>query len=293
MEFGVHLPNVGPLASRYNILTIARRAEERGFHSLWTSDHIVIPLRTDSAYPGGRFPVRPEMPFLEPLSVLHFAAAVTERVRLGTSVLVVPMRHPIITAKELATLDVLSGGRLIFGAGVGWLKEEFDILGAPFHHRGPRTDEYLEVIVRCWTEEEPRFEGRFIRLDNVGFAPKPLQKPRPPIWIGGTADGALRRAARIGDAWQATGPLTPQQLARLYGRVQQYAREYGRDPASILFSVRSDNLSRMEKEEAVAYLQALREIGVQHLVVAFPGRRLEDSLALMDRFLEEIAPAAA
>ncbi|HLA77876.1 MAG TPA: LLM class flavin-dependent oxidoreductase, partial [Vicinamibacteria bacterium] len=155
MEFGVHLPQVGPFASPEAIVGVARKAEDLGYHSLWVSDHIVTPRRLDSPYPGGRYPVQPEWPFLEPVSTLLFAAAVTRRVRLGTSVLVITQRQPVVLAKELATLDVLSEGRLIFGAGAGWMKEEFQALNVPIADHGPRMAEYLEVIRRCWTEDDP------------------------------------------------------------------------------------------------------------------------------------------
>src|SRR4030042_402267 len=142
MEFGVHLPHVGPFATPEAIVGVAQKAEELGYHSLWVSDHIITPRELDaSSYPGGRYPVQPEWPFLEPLSTLMFAAAVTPRVRLGTSVLVITQRQPVLLAKQLATLDVLSGGRLIFGAGAGWMKGEFEALNLPLADHGPRMAE--------------------------------------------------------------------------------------------------------------------------------------------------------
>ncbi|MCH7836011.1 MAG: LLM class flavin-dependent oxidoreductase, partial [Chloroflexi bacterium] len=152
MEFGIHLPHVGPFTTPEAITAVARNAEQLGYHSLWVSDHIITPRKIDSAYPGGRYRVQPEWPFLEPVSTLLFAAAVTKRIRLGTSVLVITQRQPVVLAKQLATLDFLSNGRLIFGAGAGWMKEEFQALNVPIANRGPRMAEYLEVIRRCWTE---------------------------------------------------------------------------------------------------------------------------------------------
>lgn len=291
MDFGVHLPQVGPLAGREGVLAVARKAEELGFHSLWVSDHVVIPRGMTTPYPGrpdGRFPVPPEMPFLEPLATLLFAAAATERIRLGTSVLVITVRNPVLTAKQLATLDVLSGGRLILGAGAGWLAEEFQALDMPFGKLGPRMNEYLEVIRRCWTEDDPSFEGRFYRLGNVGFYPKPLQRPHPRIWVGGWAQGALRRAARYGDAWHAGGP--PSLLGQLFARVKEMARQYGRDPERLILSVRADDgLTRRDPQEQIELLRAYRQVGASHVLLAFPARTLEAMLEGMERFAREVA----
>ena len=287
MDFGIHLPHVGPLASRDTILATARRAEDLGFHSLWVSDHVVIPREIAGRYPGrpdGRFPVPPDMPFLEPLSVLQFVAAATERVKLGTSILVITMRNPVITAKELATLDVLSNGRLILGAGAGWLREEFAALNTPFEKHGPRMAEYLQVILRCWTKDDPSFEGRFYHLPNVGFSPKPLQRPRPPVWLGGWADGALRRVARYGDAWHAGGP--PQMLGDLYAKVKAYAKEYGRDPDSITLSVRGDGIDRGDPDEVIDRLRAYQSIGASHIMLTPIGRTPDELLQRIEHLAE-------
>jgi len=296
MQLGVHLPHVGHLAGREAVEAVARRAEELGFHSLWVSDHIVIPRQISGQYLGsssGRFPVGPDTPFLEPLMTLAFAAACTRDIRLGTSVLVLPMRHPVVVAKELATLDVLSGGRLIVGVGAGWLAEEFAALGVPLRGHGPRTDEYLEALRRLWTEDDPTLHGRYMRVEGIGFAPKPVQRPHPPIWVGGAAEGALRRAGRFGDAWHAPGLLPPQELAQRFRRVQEYARQTGRDPQAIALSVRLDTLGREEPQAALARLRELKEVGVSHALVGFPARTLEDSLALMERFARKVMPALA
>jgi len=290
MDFGIHLPHVGPLASRDTILAAARRAEELGFHSLWVSDHVVIPREIAGRYPGrpdGRFPVPPDMPFLEPLSVLQFVAAATERVKLGTSILVITMRNPVITAKELATLDVLSNGRLILGAGAGWLREEFAALNTPFEKHGPRMAEYLQVILRCWTEDDPSFEGRFYHLPSVGFAPKPVQKPRPPVWLGGWADGALRRVARYGDAWHAMGP--PEALAERYAKVKQYAREYGRDPDSIALTLRGDAIGWGDPALAVEQMRAYKVIGASLVVLVFVGPNADAIGEMMAGFMRDVA----
>ena len=287
MEFGIHLPHVGPFATPEAISGVARKAEELGYHSLWVSDHIITPRKIDSPYPGGRYRVQPEWPFLEPVSTLLFAAAVTKRVRLGTSVLVITQRQPVILAKQLATLDFLSNGRLIFGAGAGWMKEEFQALNVPIANHGPRMAEYLEVIRRCWTEDDPSFDGRYYKLGDVGFYPKPVQKPHPPIWVGGFADGALRRVARYGDAWHAGG--TPEMLSQGYAKVKQYAKEYGRDPDSIALTLRGDGIGRGEPAQTIEELRPYKDAGVSMVMLTFIGPNADAVGDKMTAFMRDVA----
>jgi probable F420-dependent oxidoreductase len=287
LQFGAFVPHVGPLANREAIGAFARKAEALEFHSLWFNDHIITPRKLESAYPGGRYPVPPEMPFLEPVATMLYVAAVTERIALGSSVLVITQRQPVLLAKQLATLDVLSGGRLIFGAGAGWMREEFEALNTPFDHRGRRMDEFLEVMRLCWTEDDTTFHGRFYDLENVGFYPKPLQKPHPPIWVGGWAEGALRRVAKYGDAWHAGGP--PQLLAPGYARVKELAKEYGRDPDSIALTVRGEGVNLADPAQAIDQLRAYREVGVSTIALAFIGD-LPTTLERMESFMRDVAP---
>ena len=287
MEFGIHLPHVGPFATPEAISGVARKAEELGYHSLWVSDHIITPRKIDSPYPGGRYAIQPEWPFLEPVSTLLFAAATTKRVRLGTSVLVITQRQPLVLAKQLATLDVLSGGRLIFGAGAGWMKEEFQALNVPIANHGPRMAEYLEVIRRCWTEDDPSFDGRYYKLGDVGFYPKPVQKPHPPIWVGGFADGALRRVARYGDAWHAGG--TPEMLSQGYAKVKQYAKEYGRDPDSIALTLRGDGIGRGEPAQTIEQLRPYKDAGVSMVMLTFIGPNADAVGEKMTAFMRDVA----
>jgi probable F420-dependent oxidoreductase len=189
VQFGIHLPQSGAAGDPGLLSDFAQMAEGLGFDSLWLSDHVVHPRQGSGAHPSGQgdvaFPA--EAPWLEALTSLAYVAAVTHRARIGTAVLVLPQRNPVLVAKQLTTIDVLSGGRLIFGAGIGWWKEEFEALDTPFADRGRRMDEYLEVIRQCWMEDHPHFQGRYYCLADVGFYPKPLQSRdggRPPGWIG-------------------------------------------------------------------------------------------------------------
>ncbi len=187
---------------------VAQAAEELGLYSVWVGDHLLFPADVDytrSRYPmtpSGRLAIDTQSTMLEALTVLAALAGVTRQIKLGTSVLVLPYRHPVLTAKVLATLDALSTGRVIVGAGVGWLREEFDALGsASFEARGALTDEYLRIFKVLWAGGSPRFEGRWYHFEGFGFEPRPVQRPHPPIWIGGASDAALRRVARLGDGW--------------------------------------------------------------------------------------------
>src|SRR5438445_8611383 len=229
-KLGFQILNAGPLATRENVVEAARRAEALGYESIVVTDHIVIPRRIESRYPynaTGRIFVPPDADYLEPLSMLCFLAGATSRVRFGPSVLVLPYRNPVLTAKMLATIDVLSGGRLFVGVGVGWFAEEFQALDArPFEHRGAVTDEWIEVFVKLWTEENPTFDGRFYQVRDIGCAPKPLQKPHPPIFVGGNSRPAIRRAARYGESWHAFR-IPPDELSPYLTELRSQLGKFG------------------------------------------------------------------
>src|SRR2546428_7746321 len=208
MEFGCHLPVYGPAATRETLLAFARRMEALGYDSLWASDHVVIPGRSASKYPyneTGDFPLPPSANCLEPLTTLALVAGATERIRLGTTVLVLPHRHPLLAAKMLATLDHLAPGRVILGAGVGWMREEIELFGVAFEQRGAWSDEALRIMKACWREERPSFRGAFVSFDPLGFAPKPARGTIP-IWIGGVPARALPRGAGLRDGGHAAFP---------------------------------------------------------------------------------------
>lgn len=265
--------------------------EALGFASLWVSDHVVVPWTIRSRYPyspTGEFPLSPDTPFLEPLTALAVVAGATERIRLGTSVLVLPHRHPVLLAKMLASLDRLAGGgRVILGAGVGWLREEIELFGVDFASRGAWSDETIRVLRACWTEDRPAFQGRFFRFDAVGFAPRPAAPI--PIWIGGDTPAALSRVARLGDGWHAAYPARPA-LEEGLARLRAACRQVGRDPATLTISVRVGLPARRPAEETAAELKALRDLGVQHVVLESRARALDEMTALYERFAREVRP---
>ena len=192
MEFGIHLPQIGRKAGPEAISEAARQAEALGFDDIWVNDHLAVPA-------GAPYP--PSASFYEPVVTLTWAAAATSTTRLGTSVLVLPLRHPVHLAKELATLDLLSGGRLILGAGVGWLREEFEALGVPPAERGARTDESIDLLRRCWSEDSIDHDGGKVATTMRAIRTLPQPGRRIPIWIGGVSEAAVARAIRLGDGW--------------------------------------------------------------------------------------------
>ncbi len=238
---GFQVLNAGPLATRENVVEAARRAETLGYDSIVVTDHIVIPRRIESRYPynvTGRIAVPPDADYLEPLSMLCFLAGATRTIRFGPSVLVLPYRNPVLTAKMLATVDVLSGGRLFVGVGVGWMREEFEVMGSPpFEERGRVADEWLQLFVKLWTEENPVFEGTFYRVRDIGCFPKPVQRPHPPIFVGGNSRPAIRRAARYGQSWHAFRIPAPE-LAAHVAYLGEQVRAADRPAAACGLSVR-------------------------------------------------------
>src|SRR5262245_27639580 len=196
MEFGICVPHYGKPVDIERILGVARSAEELGFASVWVTDHLFVPRTLEIVY-------RDNM--LEPLTVLSHLAAVVSRVRLGTSVIILPYRNPIVVAKMLATIDQLSHGRLIFGAAVGWMEEEFKALHVPFAERGALSDESLRIMRAIWANEVVSHHGTFYQYDDMQASPRPIQPSGPPIWIGGNSARARRRVAELGDGWHTSG----------------------------------------------------------------------------------------
>src|SRR5215813_7415010 len=227
MKLGICLPHYGRPIEVGRMLEVARRAEERGLDSVWVTDHVIVPEQANVIY-------REDM--LDPLAVLPWLAGVTHRVALGTSVVILPYRSPIPVAKLLASVDVLSGGRLIVGAAIGWLEGEFDALGVPFKQRASRSDEALELMRALWTQEHPKIQTKHHRVQDVIASPLPLQKPGSPLYIGGASEGAYRRVARLGDGWHASS-TNHDAFRQGAESVRRFWKEAGREGAPF-FSLR-------------------------------------------------------
>jgi len=287
VRFGTTLPQFGPFAAGADvaerIARVARTADDLGYDVLWTAEHLILPYEIRTPYPyGARFPFPVTDPMLEVVSTLSWVAALTRRVRLSCSVMILPYRHPVVLAKELATLDLLSDGRLLLGVAGGWLAEEFELLGVPFRERGARTDEAIALLLALWTEERVNFDGRFFRLRDAVAFPKPAQQP-PPIWIGGGSPAALRRVARLGDGWIATPRPTLEALAADVAEIRRLAERAGRDPAAIGVA---SNGAATSLDDLLARLPRLEKIGVTitSVPVLFWARSFTHALELMEEF---------
>ncbi|NQV20465.1 MAG: LLM class F420-dependent oxidoreductase [Rhodospirillales bacterium] len=230
MKFGIFPLLGGPAATPEFISGLGPAVEERGFHSLWAAEHVVLFDQQDSKYPyssDGVPPFNPDDNFLEPFSALSFIAATTTKLRLGTGICILPQRNPVYTAKQVTDLDILSGGRFDFGIGVGWLKEEFDALGVPFDHRGARANECIDIARTLWSDGVSQYNGKFYTLPECHQYPKPVQKPHPPIYVGGESWAALRRVAEYGDGWFGFNIL-PDRVLQGFDMLQPLLAEHGR-----------------------------------------------------------------
>ncbi len=315
MKFGFALSGRGPLAEPDALSAIARRGDELGFEWLLTGDHIVVPNSIDSTYPyteGGEFPGSTSGVAMEQLTVLSFLAGQTQRIKLVTSVMIVPHRNPMVAAKALATLDVLSKGRLIVGIGAGWMREEFEALGLPpFEERGAVTDEYIRAFKELWTSDDPTFDGKYLSFSDITFLPKPVQQPHPPIWVGGESRAAIRRAGQQGDAWYPIGsnpqfPMEePEQLAVGMRRLAAQAERAGRDPAEVAVVFRTHDY-RLEREgisgdrryfsgsveQIAGDIHTYEELGVSGLVIDLGriSRDVDDVLGHLEDLATRVMP---
>jgi probable F420-dependent oxidoreductase len=261
-----------------HMATVATRAEALGFESVWVPEHLVFPPRFASRYPysaDGVPPITVDMPLLDPLLILANVAAVTSRIRLGTNVYVLPLRHPVVTARLAVTLDVLSRGRFSLGIGVGWLAEEFAAVGVDFETRGARTREAVRVMKVLFSETEPAFRGRYFAFDPVRFEPKPVQRPHPPFLFGGETDAALRRAAALGDGWYGVGH-TPETASVQVEKLRRLLAEAGRGGAPFEYTV--SHGGAIERATVGRYAEA----GVDRVVV-LPWRRGKEAVEAMER----------
>ena len=294
MLIGVHLPTTQPAdVTKEALVSFAQEAERRDIASLWVSDHVVIPGTTEGYPMGGRFPIPPDRPYLEPIVGLAAAAAVTTKARLGASVFILGHRHPVVMAKMLSSIDALSGGRLIAGVGVGWWKDEMDILGAPFEKRGRHADETLRVFKTLWTKQMPSFDGEFVRFNAVGFEPKPLQRPHPPIWVGGSSPGALRRVVALGDGWHADRRI-PEEFGEVLGRLRGIANAAGRDMKTLTISSRfslTDDLLAKGSQAVIDILGRLKHLGLEHVLLEFRRPEHQRMFEILDLVTTRIRPA--
>jgi probable F420-dependent oxidoreductase len=291
MQIGFFAIGIGPSADPELIALTARTVEQCGFHSLWAPEHVVFLKEFASKYPyaqDGKLPTpSTKIPLLDPLATLTFASAHTKTLRLGTGVYLVPERNPVVTAKQVVSLDVLSGGRFDFGVGIGWLAEEFAAVGVPWERRAERTLEYLQAMKRLWTEEEPEFRGEFCSFPKAHLFPKPVQKPYPPILFGGNSAPALRRAAEAGDGWFGFN-LTPEETKSKIARIRQYARAAGRDPEKLHLSISPGLGTSVDLDEVKRY----RDAGVHQVIVGSIPRDAQAVQGSIERLAEQIVVPA-
>ena len=296
MKIGVWIPNCRHLATPDTIRGAAVRAEELGYDSVWVSDHVVVPRANIANFGEGIY---------DPLVTLGVIAGATRRVQLGTTVLIVPYRNAVVTAKMVSSLDALSGGRVVLGVGAGWVAAESAMLGVPFAERGPMTDEHLEAMQELWTSDKPHFSGKYTQFNDLVFAPKPVQKPHPPIWVGGHSRAALRRTARFGAAWHPINRL-PDELRAGTTELARLCKERGRVTTPTL-TLRNDIRLLASGERAPAsthggrvlagepgrlleQIAELAALGVEHLVLEFLAADGPELDAQMAAFAERVRP---
>jgi probable F420-dependent oxidoreductase len=310
VQFGALVGNFGTYGENPGVdgcLAVADEAERLGFDSVWVHDHVVMPTGVQSRYlynKTGDSPFRPEQYIYDPIAVMAAIAGRTSRVQIGTSVLIVPYRNPLVLAKELSTIDRISHGRVLLGVGVGWMREEFEALGLDdlWDDRGRVTDEYLRVCIDLWTQPGPSsFEGRWARYHDIGANPLPVQRPHIPIWIGGKTAPAWRRVARLGSGYHTVGS-TPDEIAAEVAAVRAEVERAGRDPDEIVVSMLWAFLATKGVQHLIDTIGAYAEAGLHHLV-GVPSLVERDEAALSDhdrlaatledlaRFAEDVRPA--
>lgn len=299
MKFGICLPIRIDTDAETNV-KIARTAEELGFDSVWASDHVIMPENRVGMFSEY---------FYDPFILLSYIAAETTSIGIGTSVIILPYRNPVVVAKMIATLDVISGGRFIFGVGPGWMKEEFDTLGVSHKARGRMTDEYLKAIKALWESESPAFWGEFVNFSEIKFYPKPLQKPHPPIWVAGASVRAIRRAVRFGDGWHPTW-VTPEDVERGIAELRAVAAEEGRDLGGFVYTVRNRiRIIRDGRDKAAGggrnepsfslrgsiseiadYVSKYQKLGVSYIVFDPDVRNTDEIFYVMEKLADEVIP---
>jgi len=289
MKFGIAVPNFGAFATREQINELAVLAEELLYDSLWVSDHVVIPA-SHKVFGDT---------FFDPLVTLAYIAGSTNRIELGTSVIILPYRNPIVLAKTVSTLDTLSRGRVILGIGAGWVEDEFRALGVPFKERGKITDEYIKVMGELWTSDNRGYSGEYTRFSDVKFLPKPERKPHPPVWVGGESQRAMERAARYGDGWHPVG-LTPEAFREKAEHLKTLLPREKKD--RFVMSLRRnieinderefspDETLRGDMEKIRKGISEYKAAGVEHLILYILGGDFKTILNTLRVFGEEIRP---
>jgi len=277
MKFGLFGINFGPCADAQVAVRVAQAAEQRGLESVWTGEHVVLP---DPQVPPS--PVPPETPFLDPAVALAYVAAGTQTIRLGTGIIILPQRNPLVLAKELASVDVVSRGRLIFGLGIGYLKPEFDALGVPFSHKGARSIEYLEAMRAIWTQPQPRYRGRFVNFAGIQSLPRPRQQPHPPIVIGGGTPEAFKRAVQHGNGWYGFA-LDLDTTARAIEGLRA-AEQRGRPEALGRLEITVTPPTTPDRDTVKRYA----DLGVDRLVLLNPGRNADGQVEFVEKAGREL-----
>jgi probable F420-dependent oxidoreductase len=308
MNFGLHLPASTSAVTSADLIRFVEQAESLGFYCITVADHVIIPKNLTVPYPytiDGKYPGTGY--HLETLTTMSFLAGATKRIRFVTSVMIAPYRNPVITAKMLASLDVLSGGRVIVGLGVGWMKEEFENLNAPpFAERGKVTNEYIRAFRELWSSDNPCFKGKYCSFSDIVFVPKPVQKPAIPIWIGGHSRQAIRRAARLGDGWHPIGgvptiPLEPEDMTRDLEMLANYAAKAGRNIKDIRVALKGSLFDREKQstpgkrrrfigsaDEIAADIAEYRNAGVDTMIFDVRRPSISETLERMEWMAKDV-----
>lgn len=294
MKFGVCLPNYGSHLSKEALIKSSKLAEKSGFDSLWTTDHIIVPKKHSDPYGN----------ILDCLTTLAYLGAVTDKIHLGTSILVLPLRDPIVVAKQVATIDYLTNGRLILGTAIGWMEEEFQNLAVPFHGRGKRFEEAVRLIRTVNQTEYPQFEGRYHKFTDATFKPAAISKDGPPIWFGGNSEAALMRAARLADGWHPVG-LTVERYHSMVQKVRPMLR--GEKPFTFSLRIHVDldgstkpypassgesrDVITGTTRHATKAIERYQDAGLDHLVCYFGDIDVRTLERKITQFAEEIIPS--
>jgi len=303
MSYGFSLVVRGNDATPENFTRIAETAEALEIDALWCSAHIILPPQTRSGYsmrPGVMFPEHWKQRYWEPFTVISYLAAKTSRLKFGTSIVVLPMHNPFEIAKQVAEVDQLTQGRFMFGLGVGWFEEEFEVLNQDFHNRGARTNEALELFQALWGPDPVTFEGQYYNVENACFGPKPVQRPGPPIWVAGNSEPALKRAARYADTWHPVRPSFSQ-LEQATQKLASYLDAESRHAKSIEIAIKlplvvEDTSSdpefptRGRPADIASAIERYRELGTQHFVFDLIPETVDCALTTMERFAQDIRP---